>query len=137
MLNLTFAIHACVLSISATKKLHEARTLIGNDFKLVNYRAIAFTPSLAIEKPVWSQLTRDTTRKEPLQVKQAGRPKKGRKKMKRVASVGEFATSSKYNTPLSTSTGSASAAGSQSAGSQGAGLQSPGSQSAALDLSQG
>ena len=77
ILNQTFTIDDAILFLPATNKLHEARTLIGNWFKIANYRAITFTPSLKIEKPVWSQLTQNTTLKEPLQVKQAGIPNRG------------------------------------------------------------
>lgn len=92
ILNQALACHDAILTLPATGKLHEAQTLISNGFKLANYRSIAFTPTLSIETPVWSELNRDTTRKEPIKVKQTSWPKKGRKKMKPIPSVEDFAT---------------------------------------------
>lgn len=81
---------------ATTNKLDEARALIADGFKLANYRAAAFTPALAVSTPVWSELTRDASRKEPphhLRLHPAGRSKKkrGRKEAKSVETVEEAA----------------------------------------------
>ena len=84
-------------SSAVTGTLDRAQTPIGSGYKLDGYREAAFTPELAVRTPVYSDLVADMTRKPPNEVKQAGRPRKGRKK--RIPSVNEHATSSRYNAP--------------------------------------
>lgn len=65
------------------------RAFVSDGFKLTNYRAAAFTPAFSVSTPVWSELTRDPSRKEPstnLVLHPANRQKKkrGRKKSKSV-----------------------------------------------------
>lgn len=66
------------------------RALISDGFKLTNYRAAAFTPAFAVSTPVWSELTRDASRKEPspnLRLHPANQPKKKRDR-KKAKSIG-------------------------------------------------
>ncbi|CAM9453380.1 unnamed protein product, partial [Sphacelaria rigidula] len=84
----------------STNTLDRSLTLTPESFRLENYRSTAYTPALKIVLPTWGQLTRDKTRCDPPRVKQAGAPTKGRPRKKRIPGVGDYASSSKYNTAI-------------------------------------
>lgn len=110
----------CLCSgFAGTKTLDRSLTLVPDSFRLDNYRAVAYTPAYKIVLPCWQQLDLNTTRQEPPMVKQAGAPKKGRRRKKRIPGIGEYASSSKYNTATRTPATS-SAAGAPSGASNSA-----------------
>lgn len=86
---------------AATKTLHRATGLAGEDFKLEKYRSLAYTPELAVNVPIWSQLRKDSSKLQPKRVPKAGRPATpARKKAKLSPSLGDNASSPMCNTAV-------------------------------------
>ena len=87
--------------LAGEKKESTIYDFLDQGYELAEYRRVHANPMFKVNTPVWSQLGTDDLL-PPLPVEgQAGPPKMGPRKKKRIPSRGEFNSSSKFSTPLS------------------------------------